>query len=62
GVHELGRLMREVAHAFVQVMQTGSEAQVTKARDVLAGARRDLYRILADGDPQTEAGEEADAS
>ena len=48
--HELGRLMREVASAFAQVMQTGSEAQMGEARKVLATARRDLYRILADGD------------
>jgi DNA-binding PadR family transcriptional regulator len=49
-MHELGRLMREVASAFVQVMRTGSGGQMAKARDVLAGTRRDLYRILADGD------------
>jgi DNA-binding PadR family transcriptional regulator len=48
--HELGRLMREVAYAFAQVIRTGSPDQVSKARDVLADARRDLYRILADGD------------
>jgi DNA-binding PadR family transcriptional regulator len=48
--HELGRLMREVAFAFAQVMRTASPVQVAKARDVLAAARRDLYRILADGD------------
>jgi DNA-binding PadR family transcriptional regulator len=48
-VHELGRLMREVGFAFVQVMRTGSGAQIAKARDVLAATRRDLYRILADG-------------
>jgi DNA-binding PadR family transcriptional regulator len=48
--HELGKLMREVGFAFVQVMRTGSEAQMGRAREVLAGARRDLYRILADGD------------
>jgi DNA-binding PadR family transcriptional regulator len=47
--HELGRLMREVAGAFTQVMRTGSEPQWTQARTVLANARRDLYRILADG-------------
>ncbi len=47
--HQLGRLMREVASAFVQVMRTGSGSQMAKARDVLAGTRRDLYRILADG-------------
>ena len=47
---QLGRLMREVGFAFVQVMRTGSEAQISSAREVLATARRDLYRILADGD------------
>jgi DNA-binding PadR family transcriptional regulator len=56
GMHELGRLMREVAHAFAQVMRTGSEGQITKAAGVLAGTRRDLYRILADGDIDTGAG------
>jgi DNA-binding PadR family transcriptional regulator len=50
--HELGRLMREVASAFVQVMRTGSEPQMARAREVLTTARRDLYRILADGDSQ----------
>jgi DNA-binding PadR family transcriptional regulator len=54
----LGKLMREVASAFVQVMKTGSEAQIGEARKVLDAARRDLYRILADGDPEpTEAGD-----
>jgi DNA-binding PadR family transcriptional regulator len=55
---ELGKLMREVGFAFVQVMRTGSEAQMGKAREVLAATRRDLYRILADGEPEAEAGEE----
>jgi DNA-binding PadR family transcriptional regulator len=55
--HELGKLMREVAFAFAQVMRTGSEAQMSSAREVLATARRDLYRILADGD----AGDAGDA-
>jgi len=49
---ELGKLMRELAYAFVQVMRTGSEAQVAKAREVLVTARRELYQILADGDPE----------
>ena len=58
GVHELGKLMREVAFAFSQVMRTGSEDQVARAREVLASARRDLYRILADGDaPDATVGE-----
>jgi DNA-binding PadR family transcriptional regulator len=50
---ELGKLMREVAFAFAQVMRTGSEGQMSEARKVLIAARRDLYRILADGDPET---------
>ncbi len=49
----LGRMWKEVAYAFVQVMKTGSEPQVARAREVLVGARRDLYRILADGDEAT---------
>lgn len=52
-VAELGNLMREVGFAFMQVMRTGSEGQITEARKVLATARRDLYRILADGDPES---------
>jgi DNA-binding PadR family transcriptional regulator len=50
---ELGKLMREVAFAFAQVMRTGSEGQMSEARKVLVAARRDLYRILADGDPES---------
>ena|ERR1700682_2908132 len=55
--HELARLMREVAIAFSQVMRTGSEAQMAKAREVLTTARRELYRILADGEPEATAGD-----
>jgi DNA-binding PadR family transcriptional regulator len=56
GVQELARLMREVASAFVQVMRTGSESQIARAREVLVSARRDLYSILADGDePKQDA-------
>ena len=51
--HELGRTMREVASAFTQVIRSGSETQIAQAGKVLAAARRDLYRILADGDSQT---------
>jgi DNA-binding PadR family transcriptional regulator len=46
----MGKVMREVGFAFVQVMRTGSQDQIAKAADVLAGTRRELYRILADGD------------
>jgi DNA-binding PadR family transcriptional regulator len=57
GAHELGKLVREVASAFAQVMRTGSEAQIAKAGTVLAGTRRELYRILADGDDPVAGGE-----
>jgi DNA-binding PadR family transcriptional regulator len=57
--HELGRLMREVAFAFAQLMRTGSEGQVARAREVLADTRRELYRILADGEQEDAGGGEA---
>lgn len=50
---ELGNLMKEVGFAFGQVMRTGSDAQVEEARKVLAKTRRELYRILANGDPES---------
>lgn len=53
--HELAGTMREVASAFVQVMRTGSDTQIAEARKLLSATRRDLYRILADGDSQTPA-------
>jgi DNA-binding PadR family transcriptional regulator len=58
--HQLGKLIREVAFAFQQVMRTGSEEQMVRARDVLVAARRDLYKILADGDgPDATVDEDA---
>jgi DNA-binding PadR family transcriptional regulator len=56
---ELGKLMREVASAFVQVMRTGSDAQMGRAREVLAQTRGDLYRILADGEDASPAQDDA---
>jgi len=58
-MRELGKLMREVGFAFAQVMKTGSEAQIGEARKVLSTARKDLYRILADGDPEAASDTEA---
>jgi DNA-binding PadR family transcriptional regulator len=51
--------MREIGFALFQVMQTGSEDQRAEARRLLAGVRRDLYRILADG---ADGGQEHDVS
>lgn len=42
--------MREIAFALTQVAQTGSDAQRAEMRRLLAGLRRDLYQLLADGD------------
>src|SRR5271154_1815298 len=52
-VHDLAKLAREVAFAFAQVMRTGSDAQLAEARKVLTATRRDLYRILGEGDPDS---------
>ena len=46
---ELGKIMREVAFAFAQVLHTGSEEQQEQARKTLVEARRELYRILGEG-------------
>jgi DNA-binding PadR family transcriptional regulator len=58
-VVEIRRLVRDAMSAFVQVMRTGSPEQISKAAEVLAATRRDLYRILADGDGDDEGGADA---
>ena len=35
-------------------MKTGSESQLASAREILARTRKDLYRILADGDEDAD--------
>jgi hypothetical protein len=44
-----------VVTAVMQVVQSGNEAQVQKAKDILAEARRSLYRLLAEEDEPTDA-------
>jgi len=56
---DLGRTMREVAMAFSQLMN-GSDAQLAEACKVLSNARRELYRILADGGDPKNSAEAAD--
>jgi DNA-binding PadR family transcriptional regulator len=51
----------QVAAAAFQVAHAGSPAQIEAAQGVLASARRDLYRILADGDEAGGGGETDDA-
>ena len=51
GARDLAEQMAQVAHAFQQVIRTGSPAQQAKAKAILSDARRGLYQILADGEP-----------
>ena len=46
----------QVMMAAMQVAQAGTDAQVAEARQILTDARRALYRILAEDEP--EAGED----
>ncbi len=52
---ELGDLLRQVSMAAMQVMQSGTEAQIAEARKLIANTRRSLYRILAEDEESTEA-------
>jgi len=45
---EFHDLIRQVMMAVMEVRRAGSAEQVAQARDVLAQARRSLYRILAE--------------
>ncbi len=54
GVHDLWHIGRGLITAAVQVAHAGDEAQVAEAARVLADARRALYRILAEADPEDE--------
>jgi DNA-binding PadR family transcriptional regulator len=59
-VQELAQTMRAAVVASVQVIRTGSDAQVAEAQRILGAARRDLYRVLAGEDPDADAGGEPD--
>jgi DNA-binding PadR family transcriptional regulator len=54
GALDLRKLIGQVAAAAMQVKQAGSAAQAERASEVLAEARRSLYRILADDEPDTD--------
>ena len=47
---ELRGLIAQIAAATYQVGMAGDDAQVEKAKELLAEARRGLYKILADDD------------
>jgi len=50
--------LREVgfgmAAAVMQVAQTGSERQIARAKEILTEARKSLYRLLAEDEPEQE--------
>jgi len=50
-VASLFREMRQVGMAAGQIGHMGSAHQITEARSVLANARRALYSLLAEGEP-----------
>ncbi|GAA3440696.1 PadR family transcriptional regulator [Planomonospora venezuelensis] len=54
GTWELMDLARQSGFAMLQILQTGSEAQIRQARQQLVETRRKLYQILAEGDPGEE--------
>ena len=58
---ELGRLAQELGFAFMQVLRAGSPAQIEQAREVLINTRRELYRILAEGDPEMDPADQDEA-
>jgi DNA-binding PadR family transcriptional regulator len=51
---DLWDISRQSAFAMMQILQTGSDAQIREARKTLVETRRKLYQILADGDPGEE--------
>jgi DNA-binding PadR family transcriptional regulator len=53
---ELMKALRATAVAAAQVARTGSEVQIATAQKILATARRDLYRLLAEDDQDTPGG------
>jgi DNA-binding PadR family transcriptional regulator len=50
---EMRRLIGQLASAAFQVVSAGTDSQVSQARQVLTGARKSLYRLLAADDDDT---------
>ena len=53
-VVDLRDLHEQLGAALMQVARAGTPSQITEARGLLAGARRQLYRILAGDDAPSE--------
>jgi DNA-binding PadR family transcriptional regulator len=54
GFSQLRELISQVHAATHQVASAGSDAQIARAAEVLKNARREIYRILAEDDTDTE--------
>jgi DNA-binding PadR family transcriptional regulator len=54
-VWELFGVARQVGMAIFQIAQAGTAEQIAAAREILNNARRSLYGILAEDDPEPEA-------
>jgi DNA-binding PadR family transcriptional regulator len=54
-VWELFAVAKQVGMAIFQIAQAGTSEQVVAAREILTNARRSLYGILAEDDPEPEA-------
>ena len=52
GMVEMSKLIGQLGIAAMQVTQAGSAEQLAEARKVLSDARRALYRILAEDEPE----------
>ena len=52
---ELMKLVKHLAPAVMQLVATGSPAQLKEARKILSETRRKLYRLLADDDEDDDA-------
>ncbi len=59
GVADLRPEIGQVMNAVWQIVTTGTDAQRRAAIDILVDARRALYGVLADGDPERDPTEES---
>jgi DNA-binding PadR family transcriptional regulator len=57
---ELRSLFEQVGFALLQVVHTGTPAEIAEARKLLANVRRQLYRMLAESGGEGIAGEEGE--
>ena len=60
-IAELAPLVIQIGKAAWQVATVGDEAQRARATEVLAEARRALYRILAEDAPETDESDDIDS-